>query len=379
MKRICSLALTLVLILGLAACGQKAPAWQEQYDLGVKYLSEGNYEEAIIAFTAAIEIDPKRPEAYIGRGGAYIGSGETAENLAAALADYEQAAALDETNAEAYLGMADVYIRMGEYDKALELLRSALDKTGGDERIAGKIAEIESGIYTDSSGRKRRESSYDGDGNLIWYRIYGYPEGKSYEVTSYDAAGNQTGYAYSASDGNGNQTAMVGGSQIDGTVSQNLREFDGSGNCVKSTHYTAAGEISQYTVFTYDAAGNCTRMETFGPDGALRNYDVLEYNAAGNCVKRMYFGADGSLTHYQEDEWDEQGRLTEDRVYNSDGTLSSYSVREYNEYGLSASYGYNGDGTLGSKTVYVYDEQGKQIGEERYDGAGNLTQSTVQE
>lgn len=39
--------------------------WQEQYDLGVRYLSEGNYEEAILAFTTAIEIDPRRPEAYL--------------------------------------------------------------------------------------------------------------------------------------------------------------------------------------------------------------------------------------------------------------------------------------------------------------------------
>ena len=53
-----------ILILLLTACGQSQEVrWQEQYDLGVRYLSEGNYEEAIIAFTAAIEIDPKRAEA----------------------------------------------------------------------------------------------------------------------------------------------------------------------------------------------------------------------------------------------------------------------------------------------------------------------------
>ena len=306
-------------------------------------------------------------------------SGETAENLAAALADFEAALELDETLAEAWLGLADVYIRQGDYDKALEVLKEGLEKTGNDPSIAGKIAEIEGGTITDSSGRTRRESSYDADGNLIWYRIYGYPEGKSYEVTSYDAAGNQTGYAYSASDANGNQIAMVGGSQIDGTVSQILREFDGNGNCIKETFYTAAGEIEGYWISTYDAAGNRTRAESFGPDGVLRKYEVFEYNAAGNCVKLMYFGADGSLTHYQEDEWDAQGRNTESRYYDSDGTLHDYSATEYNEYGRSASYYYNGDGTLNSKTVYVYNEQGKQIGEERYDGAGSLTQSTVSE
>ena len=102
MKRVVNLLLALVLLLGLCACGQNAEAtWQEQYDLGVRYLSEGNYEEAIIAFTAAIEIDPKRAEAYIGRGDAYIGRGETEDNLAAALADYEAALILDETLADA--------------------------------------------------------------------------------------------------------------------------------------------------------------------------------------------------------------------------------------------------------------------------------------
>lgn len=74
MKR--SWLLIFLSILLLAGCGKSnsPTTWQEQYDLGVRYLSEGNYEEAIIAFTAAIEIDPKRAEAYVGRGDAYVGS-----------------------------------------------------------------------------------------------------------------------------------------------------------------------------------------------------------------------------------------------------------------------------------------------------------------
>jgi len=106
MKKIIALLSALVLILGLCACTatepeapatdtSQGPTWQEQYDLGVRYLSEGNYEEAILAFTAAIEIDPKRAPAYVGRGDAYVGSGETEANLAAALADYEKAFELE--------------------------------------------------------------------------------------------------------------------------------------------------------------------------------------------------------------------------------------------------------------------------------------------
>ena len=107
--RFTAILLSAMCCLCFTACGQNVEAqWQEQYDLGVRYLSEGNYEEAIIAFTAAIEIDPNRAEAYVGRGDAYIGSGETEDNLAAALAGYEEAVALDETNVDAWVGGAGV-------------------------------------------------------------------------------------------------------------------------------------------------------------------------------------------------------------------------------------------------------------------------------
>ena len=77
MKRLLTVLMAAIMVLGLCACGQKSesasesPTWQEQYDLGVRYLSEGKYEEAILAFTAAIKIDPKRAEAYAKAAEAY--------------------------------------------------------------------------------------------------------------------------------------------------------------------------------------------------------------------------------------------------------------------------------------------------------------------
>ena len=134
--------LILILLLGLCACEQQAPTWQEQYDLGVRYLEEGNYEEAIIAFTAAIEIDPKQAPAYVGRGDAYIGSGETEENLEAAQADYEMAIELDGTLVDAYLGFADVYVRKDEKEKAREILTNALECLGENWKIEYALSEI---------------------------------------------------------------------------------------------------------------------------------------------------------------------------------------------------------------------------------------------
>lgn len=142
MKRIFTITVIIAMVLELCACGQKAPAWQEQYDLGVRYLVEGNYQEAILAFTAAIEIDPKRAPAYVGRGDAYMKSGETEDNLAAAKADYEKAIELDEANVNAYLGLADVYIRQGDTEAARTILEQGLAATE-DAKLQDRLNELE--------------------------------------------------------------------------------------------------------------------------------------------------------------------------------------------------------------------------------------------
>lgn len=134
----------------LTSCSQqKATTWQEQYDLGVRYLSEGNYEEAIIAFTAAIEIEPNRAEAYVGRGDAYARLG--GDSLSAAKADYKAAIAQDETLPWAWLSLAEVYIRQGDYSRATKILREALEKTGGDQSISDKIKEMENTSEADAA------------------------------------------------------------------------------------------------------------------------------------------------------------------------------------------------------------------------------------
>ena len=102
MKRITALFLASVLLLSVAACGAK-DAWQEQYDLGMRYLNDGNYQEAVIAFEAAIEIDPKR--------------------------------------SEAYLGAADAYVELGDYASARKILEDGLDATG-NRKIQKRLDEL---------------------------------------------------------------------------------------------------------------------------------------------------------------------------------------------------------------------------------------------
>ena len=105
MKQFTCVFLTIILLLTLAACQKalevepvdEALDWQTQYDLGVRYLSEGNYEEAILAFEAAIKIDPKNADAYRKLAEAYEKTGDedaalhTLETGAEATSDRELA------------------------------------------------------------------------------------------------------------------------------------------------------------------------------------------------------------------------------------------------------------------------------------------------
>lgn len=76
----------------------------EQLELGQKYLDELDYEQAIVAYEAAIEIDPKCEEAY--------------------------------------LALAEAYLQMGEYDKAMECASLGYSQTGS-EILLGKMGEIQ--------------------------------------------------------------------------------------------------------------------------------------------------------------------------------------------------------------------------------------------
>lgn len=80
-RTLLALALTLLVLAGCARNAQAA--WKEQYDLGMRLLSEQSYEEAILAFREAIRVDPKREEAYIGLADVYLAQGDAAAALAA--------------------------------------------------------------------------------------------------------------------------------------------------------------------------------------------------------------------------------------------------------------------------------------------------------
>ena len=72
MKRLLSLALAAVLPLALFACGKAPTAVNPPLVLGEKYLSDLDYEQALLQFDQAIVIDPKNPRVYLGKADALL-------------------------------------------------------------------------------------------------------------------------------------------------------------------------------------------------------------------------------------------------------------------------------------------------------------------
>lgn len=124
------------------------PTWKENYDLGVRYLSEGNYQEAVFAFTAAIEIDPRQADAYVGRGDAYtMVARELSHGIADpdqlgsvildsyknAIRDYKSAIERGKKDAKIYQKIAEDYMEMGDPASAAEILEQGFEATQDEE------------------------------------------------------------------------------------------------------------------------------------------------------------------------------------------------------------------------------------------------------
>jgi tetratricopeptide (TPR) repeat protein len=83
--------------------------------LGDAYRAQGDFTEAIIAFTCAIDLDPTYAPAYVSRGVAHVAQ----FNYPAALEDYNHALELDETYTVAYNNRGILYALQANFGLAI--------------------------------------------------------------------------------------------------------------------------------------------------------------------------------------------------------------------------------------------------------------------
>lgn len=299
----------------MLSSGKTTGNYQEQYDLGMKYLEEGSYEEAILAFTAAIEIDPRQ--------------------------------------ADAYLGLAEVYIAQNKFDKALEILQKGYDLLG-DERLRSCIDEIESGNFSDYWGNVRSLYYYDENGQLAWSQQYDYDsERKQVKSTSFSADGVESSHVEFEYNEDGKVIRGGGGYFVDdGILILMGIEYNADGQISKRNLYSSiTGEMESYTINLYED-GELIRREDYGADGVLRNYSITYIDEEGNSVNEDYSG-DGELLRYYINEYDDNGVHTAQVYYDAEGNIMHWNSYEYDADGyLAKQVTYDADGNVTGEYVY---------------------------
>ena len=371
--KISSVLLSLVL---LTACGN---AWQKHYDLGMKYLSDGNYEEAIIEFEAAIEIDDKNPDTYIGLAEVYIQQGDLKKAIEILEAGYEKTQQDDSIKKklkETYFSYADATIRKGKFKKAKSILEDASEEISADEEIKAKLDEMENNHFVDSDGNSYlytyeyypeskegyAEVTFDSNGTAIflegkttWYNVFEYTDGRKTKVTAYDENGNK-----------------LGGQKI---------VYDENGNVIKDFEFNLPEAVLTEWEKKYDNEGRLA--ETKG--------DKL-YGLSGNAYKKKYIYKDNKIVReiYYCDSLEStelKKKCTTEYNYDEEGKLQK-AIQKYVEGTESKiTYSYDADGNQVSKRIYdnlygvwekgyyytyEYDDSGNKISEKGFKTDGTL-------
>ena len=280
MKKNAYWTVVVMLLLTLLGCKSTAARWQEQYDLGVRYLSNGEYEEAVIAFNAAIEIDPMQ--------------------------------------ADAYLNLANAYIGMNDFDAAREILERGYELTQS-EALKSKLEELDS---FDFWGNPRKRSCYDGSGNLKWYHIYKYDKKQAMSVTTYDASGNQTGYwdGYRYDEKGKMLYSTI--FESDSGLVCGMCEFvyDEQGRIVRTNDFDLDGSSGGYHIHEYDEAGNHIHIYYHDREGELQSDTQYVFDGDRRIGYEQY-GPEGALLHRVEYHFDEQGREIGEIGYGANGEV----------------------------------------------------------
>ncbi len=133
-------AIAVVSYLLLSGSGVKAQA-AEQLKLGNRYLEEMDYEQAVVAFTKTIEIDPSNVDAYLGASMAYAALENYQEAVNILESGYEttEAPQITERGQEVCLEAAEYYITEENYEEAEKYIEKG--KEYGESKELDKVSE----------------------------------------------------------------------------------------------------------------------------------------------------------------------------------------------------------------------------------------------
>jgi|GEM_PF-5830954 len=411
MKRAVATILLIVFVMGLCACGKAEASWQEHYDLGVRYLSEGKYSEAIIEFSAAIEVDPQRPEAYVCRAGAHIASGESEENIEAAKQDYETAVQLGTTDADAYVALSEIYVEQGEEEMAVEILQTGEAVTETDSDTANFLRELWLALMAAQQEQKPTDDEADDTVQPEDNTPVQQPEDEQHEnlpdepdepvepVEPDEPVDDQQPEPSDEPDepieeGEGWTERY---DYDDGSYT--IYEYDAHGRIIREESYNADGsfdysERSEYNsdglrVYYENITSDYTGTQVYTGSGWREEYnwvsgekEITEYDLDWKLLTYAYYNADGSLDYSERNEYNADGQgiyyeyisseYTYTEVYTGNGWREETSwadgsreIIEYDtDWNLLSQIYYNPDGSVYSREINEYSADGTRISHE---------------
>ena len=318
-----------------------------QLELAQHYLLKGDYEQAIVAYEAVIEIDPRNTNAYLGLAEAYTGKGDLEEAVKVLEEGYAMTEA-EELQVQIEVWSEELAQREAqkEAEKAEALL--AKEKETTDTKLESetvKLEEKESKLSTESTeeeGEPQAESSKaEEEGKAqteLLKKETSSEEANQQPVTMgfVERGGNL--YYY---DEQGN--LVIGWFEVD----EKRYQADLDGKLCRNGEYEIDGVMYQF-----DEDGLCLGEVQTANQQSVASEEPEAVSQPGIIVEEEYqdieYYVDGSYAIFS---YDGQGNVIKAEWYNADGSLEERDVMYVDYYVV---YYYDGQGNLTSDERYKY-------------------------
>ncbi len=325
-----------------------------QLALAEKYMSELNYEAAILAYKAAIEIDPKCEDAYLELLDLYI-----------AMEAYDMA---EEVIAQAENNLDDKIV-LSMREKANTLSATAdtksdnmIENTNQEENENTTEATTESEPYL----RYMQATKYDSEDNITSIIKEEYDtNGNIINYIEYDESNNiscHNEYSYNEN----NIKIKFISYYSNGTIKEQY-EYDANGNVIESMIYNEKGDIISQKTSEYEEDGSIHILELGKNNRTNTLYVECEYfyDSNWNILKEITYDESEEALYQTEFLYDGQKLMVETDT-DIDSNYISKAVYEYFDDGKIKSItmysSYDGEPFIQEKiALYSYDEFGNRI------------------
>lgn len=302
----------LAVLLLLAGCGKKMN-FQQYLDLGDKYLLELNYEEAVVAFTKAIDLEPREIGAYEKLASAYTAQGDTEqalETLNKAVSVYEGLSKDDQTEERkaAYerirAAANTLSVKKTLEAEYMDLLKQLKEKMSDDADNFGN-SDFGSKSYLGKEFNTLTENITE---PIMWQQEDGtwiavYPDGYVYVGEMVDGKRSGNGSWYREEAGRGLSVYLFKGSWKDdypngAGIAREYLSYDGGAVEMRQGEYADGLENGAMTIsfdgsegtdiYQYTATNGIPKQVEMDPDSG-ENIAVMEH-ISGPDTNRWHFG-----------------------------------------------------------------------------------------